>query len=433
MIRTMNIHEYKRLMGGSQATHQQWKEFIQGNLSSLLPSLDIEGVDVYNMPAERHNYRAGNEERLIIFLNAVGAHDGAVIHEGYLPPHPEHQIIAKDGDIILAQYNPVYNELTILFDVTKTYDTHHRELFTSILRNFEEQVWLPKTYENSWKHTQNKQALASRFTVQIKNQKERAIRDDERRITELEDRIRNYTRELKTFHDQITSKRRFVTTEREAMNNVGASLIKDLDLIIQNPKVSDLYIKDGKFIVHVPKVYAYDKHDKRYYIGNMRIELQPENAMVAFFGDNPRQSYWTHHDPHPHVNGRNGEGCLGNVAGTIAELSSQMQLYPLVLMCIDYLESVNIDDPAGRKVTNWDEVDEDGNIIRMGGEEPEEEDMEPSYTCSHCGEPQYDENDTMVYDGIDDDDHLYGERYVCPRCLDRHYHYNDDHEEYIAD
>ena len=47
---------------------------------------------------------------------------------------------------------------------------------------------------------------------------------------------------------------------------------------------------------------------------------------------------------------------LGNVSTTIAELCSAKEIYPLFLVCLEYLQSVNTDDSAGRKVYNWEEI-----------------------------------------------------------------------------
>src|SRR5690606_9940189 len=114
--------------------------------------------------------------------------------------------------------------------------------------------------------------------------------------------------------------------------------------------------------------------------GSMKIVMNMSNTDVRFYNlDNPRHGYWTNEDPHPHVSGGNNTACLGNVASTIAELCSRNEVYALALMCIDFLENANTTDPAGAKVVNWDEVDEEGNIIRSGEEDDEENEF-----CDCC-------------------------------------------------
>ena len=153
------------------------------------------------------------------------------------------------------------------------------------------------------------------------------------------------------------------------------NLRNDLDLIIKHDKVKDIIVEKNLFTVFTNPLYIYSDRGRKYYGGNFTIKININNTSIKFNSDNKRQSYWTNNDPHPHVNGADGSACLGNVASTIAELCSQVQLYPLVLICIDFLESANTEDSAGKNIRNWQEVDNDNNPIKV----------EQEYYCDECG------------------------------------------------
>jgi ribosomal protein S27AE len=105
-----------------------------------------------------------------------------------------------------------------------------------------------------------------------------------------------------------------------------------------------------------------------------------------------------------------------------------MELYALTLVGIDFLESTNTSDPAGKNIVNWDKVDEEGNIV-----EPE-----PDWTCNHCGEGQSEHDDGYTvftsYTGERNGTGEFGEeRYVCGHCRDEHYTYHENLDEAVLD
>ena len=71
-------------------------------------------------------------------------------------------------------------------------------------------------------------------------------------------------------------------------------------------------------------------------------------------------------------------------------------------------------------------VDEEGNIIRQGGE-PEEGQI----LCYEC-EEYYDEDEmTYAYEDVDVDGDGIDGRHVCQNCLDNYYYYSDEYEIYL--
>lgn len=443
MINEVIVHDHKVIMGENADEHRKFKsDIIEKIFDVLEDSLDIRKIDVYNLNGELCDYRVGNEERIVIYGNASrkGAGEELITLDEppkidgiendfttFLQPNGAGVVITSEDGIALAEYFRDTNELFILFNLFKEYNASALNIFGYILKQWDELVWRPIALENSWVYTSKKEELVKRFKELMVRRKKQQIEQDREQVKRYEDAIDEYKRKIKQLYDNLIRLRNQIEVEDKNLENANSKLIADLDLIVQHPKVYDLHIKDNKFIVYVPNVYAYDDDDNRYYIGNCRIEINLDNADVRFFGDNPRRSYWSPRDPHPHVNGNDGRACLGNVSSTIAELASRNEIYALTLVCIDFLESVNTEDPAGRNIKNWDMVDEEGNIIRYGRKSDEGQIM-----CYQC-EEYFDEEDTVyAYEYVDEDGDAIDGRHVCEDCLSDRYYYDDEHEVYVC-
>lgn len=416
MIREINVHEHQVRMDDYSTYSQIIKEIVKAKLVHA----DLDVVDVFNMKGTDTGIQTGGRKRLVILANHPQSNENGIIIT-----HPETGV--KIADFI--DNGSDVQQLNISCNVFGTHNPENVALFTHIMEQLDVLVYHQRVLDYSWKYTSKRGELTARFTGQIKKAQLAYLEDDKRKIERIEEDIRSYTRDLKTKYDNRIRLQRNIETAQTKLESVDQKLIADLDAIIHHPKVKDLMIQGELFIVETEPIYAYhDKNGSRYYIGNMRIELNPNNTDVKFFGDNPRRSHWTAHDPHPHVNGSNGHACLGNIASTIAELSSQMELYALTMICIDFLESVNTEDSAGRHITNWDQVDEDGNVI-----DPSEEVFDDdSWMCDHCEEQQPgDDGDHRVYRHVDEDGELEDERYVCNECYEEHYHYSEHYDEYV--
>jgi len=435
-INTISIHDYKTFLGANRGEHNQFRNELPQIIRNQVAELNIQDVDLYNLREEVHNNGAGSiGRRVCIFANATFTGEAPMVvnnveddeYFGFTrfiePINKDTLIITSEGGLPIAEWSEKTHELNILFNIFKEYNQQSIDAFTHIMQKWNEQVWYVKSLQDSWKFTSDKDALTRSFTKKLEEQKERELRQAKEAIQTLENQIRDYARSIKTNSDSIGVKRRFVQVETENLKNVSLGLIQDLDLIINHPKVKDLKIKSGKFIVYTYPLIITSTKGKRYYGGEYRFELDPDQSDIRFFGNNTRRGLWTHNDPHPHVNGSDGHACLGNVSSTIAELSSQMQIYALALIGIDFLESANTDDSAGENVIRWDEVDEN-NI-------PIPKDQIQLYTCDDCSESV--ENLYTVFNYIDENDDLQGEHSVCQNCRDDAYHWDDDIEEYIKD
>lgn len=455
-ITHINVNAHREYFGRTEENHSKIARNIRSYISRILPEFMLETLDIYAMKGAKHSHRVGGRRRHAWFINSTYLsnenRDADVIEHQVplafgdvvtnitktLPPSGQGIIIKSTNGIPIAEWIESRDEdgfkiFNILFDLFPDNADINYTAFEYIVNAFKNEVLAMRERRNSWIHSDQKEQLTQIFTESIKRGRTARIEDDKRQMRSYENAIRDYTTEIKRKSDQLIAMRIRVDADERNLNAVDEKLIKDLDNIVAHEKIKDLHIKNNKFIIHTVPLYFYDdREDTRYYGGSYRIEINPDNTDVKFFGDNPRQGYWTEQDPHPHVSGSSGGACLGNVSSTIAELCSQMEIYALALVTIDFLESVNSNDPAGAKCVNWDVVNEEGEVIEEATGE-----RDVTWTCEHCDESMTDDDEsTTVYqtvNGEGGDAEAVDPIDVCDECRFQHYHWSDHFNGYVHD
>ena len=215
---------------------------------------------------------------------------------------------------------------------------------------------------------------------------------------------------------------------------------KDIELIKNDKKVKNvIFSKDGNknfLVVETnPLIMRGTKNpnDLRY-IGEskIKINISPSTVDVRFYTEQKRKGYWSDQDPHPHVS-ELGSPCLGSASEIIAQLLVSREWYALATICINFLESYNEDDVAGKNYKYYDKVtlNEDGSmeIGKSGSRGEDERDEDDYFICDGCGDEVDLEDCTVVY--LDLDDYTSGvQTHVCDECADN-YQYNEELGAYI--
>lgn len=435
MINCIRLHTYKFPPGKTSQETEAFIKEIPLIIRQKLICLSVKTIDIYCTDTNK-KYTAGSTNRVVIFVNASTFDANKIKIEPvkingiennftdiYEPSNKGDLLITSPEGMPLAEWFDDSNELYILFNVLEKYNQSNLNIFSYIMEEFNNLVWRKKLLDKSWIYTSFKNDLIKSITNTYKEQKERLIVGEQRTIERIEQDLIQIRKNLKYTYDNLITRRKFVETEKQNIKSTVDFLIKDLDLIAKHEKVDDLQIVNDCFHIYTKPLYIYDDKGKKYIGGKYCLKINLNNSDIRIKSNNPRQGYWSPQDPHPHVSGNNFEPCLGSVSDTIAELCSQMQLYALILVCFDFLESTNTEDVAGAFIKNWDEIDEDGNIIP-----PKKKDMIECFNCSEL----CDEDDLYeVYNYIDNDGNIEEECFVCENCLNKDYTFSHEHEEYI--
>lgn len=295
-------------------------------------------------------------------------------------------------------------------------------------------------HQHSWKNTKNKDITSLMLTKRIKDGFQERINTSKQIISGSEETVLAYKRNLKQLYDTIAFNRRIAVNETKHMFETLESITKELDLLIKNDKITDVIIEGSDIVVHTIPLYMRDLNDSRYFLGECSFRIDIFNTNISFDNNNRRHGYWDDNDVHPHISS-SGEACWGSIDTTIVELCSCNQIYALSMMCINFLEQANNDDPAGEFVISWDKVDEYGNIIAYGGSYG----LPNHQFCDHCENWRHDDDICIVYGDVeetveDDEDgnetktygELLNEHTVCQSCRSNDYRWIEDVEGYVS-
>lgn len=441
-IRDIKISDYQSELGQNESQHRGYLNRLPSLIRDTLVHARLDKVTLHNMNGVEVDFHAGRVGEWLYIYNDISMSDAWEEQEdgfkinGIQTPYTkinlvrelssEQVAIKSEEGLTLAVYDKEHEQLNILFDLLGEPYTDTKDLFTYIMTKVNEQVFKVRELENSWVHG-DKERLKGILSETVNRSMERDLSDKKDRARSAENDIENYIGRLRRQYENLATLRREIDNFEKASGEQGEKVINELDLVTGHSKIKDVHIENGKFHVFTETLYTYTESNERFLLGEIEMVIEMGRSRISIMNrDNARQGYWTRRDPHPHVDGGEGSPCWGTTAPIVAELSATGDLYPLVLTVIDFLESANTDDVAGRNIVAWDKVDEEGNIIRDGrpyGEFGNE--------CWGCG-GQYDrEHLSTAFTHVDSRGDISEERLVCEDCLFEHFEYSDDHEEYV--
>lgn len=131
-------------------------------------------------------------------------------------------------------------------------------------------------------------------------------------------------------------------------SNVEESYAKEFDKLSSLPKVLEILAVGGLVKIYTDTLYCVDPRTKKKHdIGRFEIVIDP--AGVVTFKNLTRtvDGFYA-----PHVSASRGP-CLGNIKEVIPELVGNYEFATLTMVCIQYIESVNVDDDWGRRISMW--------------------------------------------------------------------------------
>lgn len=203
-----------------------------------------------------------------------------------------------------------------------------------------------------------------------------------------------------------------LNAEIDALQIVDKGLEKkleeDLEAIKTHPIVKHAEYVDESMEVLTDTFTAYTQGGIPITIKPMRITLGLLDSKVRGFNvnrDDGFSGYWTQRDPHPHTAGDNGAPCLGEAACTITELITHQDYYAAMLMVLEFFQSINETDAAGKKFVNWmSEEEKDKYGIKKKKQTQEHGDFETPTITFDLTEIIEDEEDDYEDDDEEEDE-----------------------------
>jgi len=198
----------------------------------------------------------------------------------------------------------------------------------------------------------------------IEQMKQLALKRFAGQIDQTKNRLSEVKSEIGVYRDSLISRIReqaSLSLELETLQKMECEQFEDVQEEIENlfkiPQlVSARISEDNKFIVETHNIYI-DSGNQRYDIGKFRITIflgKNSGKNVVIFQNLTRivetNVYSKAH--HPHING-DGYACLGNMLQPLVDAVARYDFTIATLICIRFLESVNLEDKAGRTITYW--------------------------------------------------------------------------------
>ena len=421
-----------KVLSQENITHEELQTLVQQNFASFFPDTDF---TVYDMDGTRRyistRNRAGYEHAILINNTMTDIEVEAEVKEHTVLGQPiplekvfEHVDLAStkrfeyktDQGKVLGQYVPSEKQMNIYFDLLAQPKTFI-ELFFALVKETHEKEAL----KTSW-YKGEVDTIKEQIDKLFQRDHKKEMKREKDRLLSFQEKMETYRRELANAIRNYTMTNQKIMLLEKGGNHITDKIVEQLDLLKTVPKILDIKFENNMFYIYTDDLYIqHDKTDQRYHAGKYKIELNLQDNDVRFYNlTTTRRSHWGNGCHHPHVS-NTGAACLGNVASTIAELSAEHEIYSLSIIAINFLESVNTDDVAGRNIFRWDEVDENNNIISTGKEHE---------MCDFCEEHDY--PIIRVYREIDEDGDLYNYEYMCKSCAQEQGHYYSNyHDEYV--
>lgn len=132
----------------------------------------------------------------------------------------------------------------------------------------------------------------------------------------------------------------------------------EFDKLLVVPKVRDVQVADGVVKVFTDTLYCTDPRDKVVReIGKFRIEIFRDggNRCVRWYNLDRKVDGYESGMNAPHVF-NDGHACLGNTQEIFPELIANYEFAAAAMVAIQFVESVNVDDSAGKHVKKWPEA-----------------------------------------------------------------------------
>lgn len=170
-----------------------------------------------------------------------------------------------------------------------------------------------------------------------------------------EDKVRKLTEDLVRTQRELNGSRRKLEQLETCKGGELEKYAKEFDKFLTIPKVKNVEAGDGVVKVFTDTLYCVDPRTKvRHEIGAFRIEIYTNGANngVRWFNLTRRVDGHSDKMHAPHVFSE-GNACFGNTAESFAELIGSYEFAACAMLAIQFVESVNVDDTAGRHIDKW--------------------------------------------------------------------------------
>mgnify|MGYP001561185052 FL=1 len=202
------------------------------------------------------------------------------------------------------------------------------------------------------------------------------IEDLDKTIRELNKNIENYQIDLVSFVRDVKEQDYYLLSLKDNINNIISCSEKEYEKLMKISKIKDITCTNNCINLFTSNIYIDEKDITRkknviYFIGKFMISIYLDGKIRFYnqtnLGDGPGftlpkdfDANYTYNRHHPHINAE-GIACLGNLSSVIPKYIAEGSISVIAILLIKFLETVYIEDGAGKGIYWWPIVTEKEN------------------------------------------------------------------------
>ena len=278
------------------------------------------------------------------------------MRDGYEPCHDLYQIVSPEGDEVAGCD---CNNLYIYHDCCHTGSSSEVEVFKKILEGVvaanKAKYEMPPEY-----HEKSYVALCVK-RIEIEGR-------------EAEDKIARLSGQIKDYQTSLVSSIREIEHFRQRKNElekIGSTdkskFTKEFHRLLDIAHVKKVFVRSNRLAVKTDMIKCTDPrpdddgNTKEHLIGEFVITIIPDSGEVRFYNQSWTVVGYEEHMNAPHVF-HDGRPCMGSIERTLPNLVARYDFTSAFTVAINFLESVNVGDAAGKYIRNWPTKDSKGRI-----------------------------------------------------------------------
>lgn len=273
----------------------------------------------------------------------------------FSPTHTGEMIVDDNSWTVAELFS---NSLYVHYDICHYGSENEKKIFQRVL---EEVVILRSLTPEQRKERSGKiksqriKKSRDEYINECYKRTEKLVRETKKTITEGEKEIENLQKSLvKKIREVKGSKSKL---EQIANNSTLQSegFGKEFDKLSNIEKIIDLQVSEGVIKIFTDTLYCEDPRSHHIHeIGKFRIEIYTDgqNDGVRWFNLDRKVDGHKDGMNGPHI-WLDGKACLGNTQEIFPELIANYEFSVVAMLAIQFVESVNVDDSAGKHISSW--------------------------------------------------------------------------------
>lgn len=271
-----------------------------------------------------------------------------------LQPEGEGRLLSDDG-FPYAQIDG--NQVWVLLTLGQTCNGHEVALFRNILEEVAAELTLSpeeKAERNRQRAAEKRRRSREAYVAACAARLEKAERSTREAITAGKTQINGLQNELLRRIREVRGLERKLPQLQAAQETDLEKYGREFDKLLAVPKVREVEVEGSVVKVFTETLCCIDpRSGLRHEIGRFRIEIHTDRPEVRWQNLTRRVEAYQGGSMHaPHVF-FDGSACLGNAQEIFPDLIANYEFAAAALVAIQFVESVNVGDPAGAYINRW--------------------------------------------------------------------------------